>query len=134
MEQNKTVVRRWVEAGNDRKLEVFDELFTADTVDHVSGNAGIAWWKEVFSWIGESFPDWQWTGPVLIAEHDLVTVKLDLTGSHQGSRLPFLSGIEPAGTPIIWRHFHLFRLENGLIAEHWASRDDLGVLRQLGAR
>lgn len=133
MEQNKAVVRRWMDAGNERKFEQFDELFTAETVDHVSGNSGIAWWKEVFSWIGESFPDWQWSGAVVIAEDDLVMFKAELSGTHRGSRLPFLSGIEPTGKPIIWRHFHLFRLENGLIAEHWASRDDLGVLRQLGA-
>jgi hypothetical protein len=25
-----------------------------------------------------------------------------------------------------------FRLEDGLIIEHWANRDDLGLVRQLG--
>ncbi len=28
---------------------------------------------------------------------------------------------------------HLFRVSDGVIAEHWACRDDLGLLVQLGA-
>ncbi|WP_419866237.1 hypothetical protein [Ornithinimicrobium cerasi] len=28
---------------------------------------------------------------------------------------------------------HLWRVADGLIVEHWATRDDLGVLRQLEA-
>jgi predicted SnoaL-like aldol condensation-catalyzing enzyme len=27
---------------------------------------------------------------------------------------------------------HMFRLENGRIAEHWAVRDDLAMMQQLG--
>ena len=31
------------------------------------------------------------------------------------------------------RHVHLYRVADGKIAEHWAVRDDLGMLLQLGA-
>jgi predicted ester cyclase len=29
-------------------------------------------------------------------------------------------------------HVHIYRVAAGLIREHWAVRDDLGMLRQLG--
>lgn len=32
-----------------------------------------------------------------------------------------------------WNHVHIFRVEDGLTVEHWAVRDDLGLLRQLEA-
>lgn len=134
MRGDKETVRLWVAAGNERAFERFDRLFTHDTVDHVSGNTGIDWWKTVFGWIGASFPDWQWTNVTVLGEGELVAFKGDLTATHQGSRLPFLAGIEATGVPIVWQHQHLFRLEGGRIAEHWATRDDLGVLRQLGVR
>jgi hypothetical protein len=30
-------------------------------------------------------------------------------------------------------HPHVYRVADGRIREHWAVRDDLGMLRQLGA-
>jgi predicted ester cyclase len=30
-------------------------------------------------------------------------------------------------------HVHIYRVTNGKIREHWAVRDDLSMLRQLGA-
>ena len=32
-----------------------------------------------------------------------------------------------------WTFLHLFRVEDGQLAEHWACRDDVGLLHQLGA-
>ena len=29
-------------------------------------------------------------------------------------------------------HIHIFRLKDGLITDHWAARDDVGLLLQLG--
>ena len=31
------------------------------------------------------------------------------------------------------KHMHMLRITDGKIAEHWAARDDLGLLLQLGA-
>jgi hypothetical protein len=30
-------------------------------------------------------------------------------------------------------HIHIFRVANGLLVEHWAVRDDLGLATQTGA-
>lgn len=46
--------------------------------------------------------------------------------------MPLLAGREPTGRPIAWRYLHLWRVVDGLVVEHWAYRDDLGLLAQLG--
>ncbi len=37
------------------------------------------------------------------------------------------------GRHVAWRFTHVFRIADGQLVEHWATRDDLGLLRQLGA-
>jgi len=34
--------------------------------------------------------------------------------------------------PVAQSQSHWFRIDDGLIAEHWATRDDLGFLHQVG--
>jgi predicted ester cyclase len=37
------------------------------------------------------------------------------------------------GREVTWRYIHIFRIADGQLAEHWATRDDVDLLRQLGA-
>ncbi len=69
----------------------------------------------------------------VVASGDLVSVHLDLIGTHTGSTSPLLSAVPVSGKPIAWTFMHLFRVSDAMIAEHWACRDDLGLLVQLGA-
>ena len=41
-------------------------------------------------------------------------------------------GRPATGKAFATEHIHLFRMEDGRVAEHWAVRDDLGMMRQLG--
>ena len=41
-------------------------------------------------------------------------------------------GKPPTGKRFESGAIHLYRIENGKLAEHWAKRDDLGMARQLG--
>jgi predicted ester cyclase len=41
-------------------------------------------------------------------------------------------GHPPTGKSFVVDHIHIYRLEGGRVAEHWGTRDDLGMLRQLG--
>ena len=70
---------------------------------------------------------------------DRVVCRLTVSGTHQGTPEvpveggPLLQAILPSGKHYTIQHVHVFRLSNGKIAEHWAARDDLGLLQQLGA-
>ncbi len=123
-EENKDVVRRWVEVTNAQNLDDLDELFTGDTYDHVGQRTGVAWWKEVFGFLYATLPDWRWTLEDIVAEQDRVVARLTVHGTHKGSVIPFLRGIPPTGKSVVWTHHHTFRFVNGKIAEHWANRDD----------
>jgi predicted ester cyclase len=49
-----------------------------------------------------------------------------------GRQTGALMGREPTGRTFAVRHGYIWRIADGRIAEHWGSRDDLGLLTQLG--
>ena len=51
-----------------------------------------------------------------------------MAGTHEGA----LEGIAPTGKRVVAQQSHWFRVVDGKLAEHWALRDDLSMLQQLG--
>ena len=51
-----------------------------------------------------------------------------LSGTHRGELL----GMPPTGRAFSVQHMHMLRMRDGRSCEHWAVRDDLGMLQQLG--
>jgi predicted ester cyclase len=49
-------------------------------------------------------------------------------GTHEGAFM----GIPPTGRRATVPHMYLFRLDDGVVTEYAAVRDDLGMMRQLG--
>ena len=47
-------------------------------------------------------------------------VRVSASGRHTGS----INGIEPTGEEWLAQQFHIFRIVDGRVIEHWASRDD----------
>jgi predicted ester cyclase len=73
----------------------------------------------------------------MVADGEWVAVRTTCRGVHsQEPEIPvnsgIFSGLRPTGRAYTNQHLHLFRVVNGLLTEHWANRDDLGVARQLG--
>jgi predicted ester cyclase len=56
---------------------------------------------------------------------------MTIHGTHRDSVIPLLAGIAPTGKRVRWEFIHLFRVADGQIVEHFAVRDDLGLLRQI---
>lgn len=86
--------------------------------------------------IVQTFPDWHVEIERLIAEGDWVVERVRVQGTHsnraQTSHHGDLRAFEPQGRKVeVWQA-HFWRLENGVIVEHEAVRDDLGLFRQLG--
>ena len=63
-----------------------------------------------------------------IEEGDLVSFRLDGSGTHRG---PFL-GVEPTGKTIRIRGIHHVRIRDGRIVEHWQGPDILAMLLDMG--
>ena len=55
---------------------------------------------------------------------------LTLHGTHRASTMPLLADVVPSGRPAAWTFVHLWRVADGMIVEHWACRDDMGLLLQ----
>src|ERR1700682_1223137 len=96
VEENKTIIRRvFAEALNQGKLELVDQLFTADFVDHstpeqATGPAGV---RDFFSSVRSGFPDIHVSIDDIIAEGSKVVVRTTWHGTHLGR----YAGNEPTG-------------------------------------
>jgi predicted ester cyclase len=113
---------------------VADEVLAEDYLDHDIPGVGEGGRKELVAAVlavRAAFPDIAPTlGPIL-AEGDLVAVRVQAHGTHTGA--PFPPGIPATGKAITWKEVHVFRCADGRIAEHWGVFDMLGILQQLGA-
>lgn len=76
-----------------------------------------------------AFPLYELIAEDMIAEGDRVAVRATVRGTHQGE----FSGIPATGRRVEIPVFLIYRLEDGLIVEHWIQADVLGLLQQLGA-
>ncbi len=68
----------------------------------------------------------------VVAQDDLVVVHLTMEGRHVASTMPLLADLPPTGSAIAWDFIHIWRVADGSIVEHWACRDDVGLLAQVG--
>jgi SnoaL-like polyketide cyclase len=74
------------------------------------------------------FPDAHVDLVTTIEEGDMVSFRLDGSGTHLG---PFL-GVEPTGRTIRIRGIHHVRIRDGRIVEHWQGPDILAMLFDMG--
>jgi predicted ester cyclase len=86
--------------------------------------ANRAFWAGFFT----AFPDLTATMDDLVIEGDRVTGRFTYHGTHRGP----LYGIEPTGRPIEMRSIDIWRVADGLFAEHWDELNLLELFQQLG--
>ena len=116
--------------GNAR-LDLVDELTTPDVVDHgapPNGTHGREGLKDTIRWIHSGVDDVTFEFKDAIQSGDKVVLRCTLRATQTREWM----GYQPTGKPFAVEHIHIYRLEGDRIAEHWATRDDLGMLRQLG--
>jgi predicted ester cyclase len=81
------------------------------------------------AWLREQFPDVRMEVEHVVVDGDMTAVLVRTEGTNLGK----LNGvIPPTGRRFTARQSHWFRIEAGLLAEHWATRDDLVMMLQLG--
>lgn len=133
-EENKNLVRRWIEELNKGNLDAADDLFTADYILHDPGvppnlPPGPEGVKQFVRPIIEAIPDMKGTIEHLVAEGDKVAIWGTITGTHQGE----LAGVPRTGKPLNFILTSIIRFADGQFAEEWQLGDSLTMLQQIGA-
>lgn len=116
-----------------RRDEAAFELVAEDFINHAAAPPGRTGLRQISLILEHDLGHPDIRIHHVVASGDLVSVHLDLVGTHTASTSPLLNAVPATGKPIVWTFMHLFRVNDGMIAEHWACRDDLGLLVQLGA-
>jgi predicted ester cyclase len=136
---NKELVRRhFEELFNRGNLAAADELVARDYVEHavapfgrdepgqVDGPEAM---RRTVEWLRAQFPDVRMTIEEIVAEGDTVAARVLSEGTNLG---PLNGVVPPTGRRFTARQSHWFRVAGGKLAEHWATRDDLTTMLQLG--
>ena len=106
-----------------------DELVAEDFVPHTfgpmpSGREGL---RAGMRRAGGGISDPEFTIHDLIAEGDRVAARLTTSARHTGAFM----GIEPSGRRYSIDEIHIFRLRDGMLAEHWHEFDKGALMAQL---
>lgn len=131
-ERNKDLIRRFDAAVAAGDVDALDELCTHDMVNHALAPERPKGLEGTREFLRTGMPNFQaddWTESVMVAEGDYVVQFGVRAGTWRGA--PFL-GFSVNPGPYAREVAFCYRIEDGKIAERWAMRDDLTMLRQLG--
>ena len=78
--------------------------------------------------VREGFPDAHVELVAIVEEGDMISFRLDGSGTHLGRFL----GVEPTGRTIRIRGIHHARIRDRRIVEHWQGPDILAMLLDMG--
>jgi len=106
-----------------------DGFYRADYIQHNADVApGLAGMQQLLTMLLEAFPDLKAEISLSLAEADRVMLLVDWTGTHLG----VFAGTPATMRAIRFRSAEIFRIENGLIAEHWDVVDSTAMQVALG--
>jgi predicted ester cyclase len=133
---NISIIKRSHEHLSAGRIEEAAALFSDPTSNHgrVVPRRGVL---AILQDIHTTFPDWSFPIEDIVAQGDTVVVRCRFRGTHHGTgRLPvnggLMIGVPPTHKQMDVQHVHWYVLKHGMIAEHWASRDDIAMMQQLG--
>ncbi|MBX7483801.1 ester cyclase [Qipengyuania qiaonensis] len=126
----KDLARLFVDIMNGHEASRFAELVTEDYLNHnpavENGRAGIC--AFMAHWF-ETMPDLVVTCEDVLVDGDRVAGRFSYYGTHSGDFV----GIPASGATVHMRSIDIWRVENGLFAEHWDELNMLEVFQQMGA-
>lgn len=133
-EGSKAIFRRYFdEVTNKGNLDLVDEIFAAEYAHHDPANpdeaiGGVGDVKFHLAALRSAFPDIKFQVDDMIEEGDDILVRWTARCTHTGDYF----GIPPTGKSAIITGMNTWRMAGGRAVEGWVSRDDLGLLQQLG--
>jgi predicted ester cyclase len=132
-EDNKAVVRRWIETFNNPytpQTEV--DALAPGYIAHapwLPGPLDLEAWSQFTAAFVEAFPDLRLTVEDIFASEEMVAARVSFRGTHRGE----FQGIPPTGKEVAFSSIEIDRMVDGRVAEHWFEMDLLGLMGQLGA-
>lgn len=133
-EENKAVIRQFIERINDRDLSAIDELLAPDfspgmgrvgSAEPVVDRDGV---REIYEEYLVAFPDMTADLEALVGEGNRVAAFLTYRGTHRG---PFRS-IEPTGNEVEFAATSLYTLRDGKIVAGKGQAGLMELVEQLG--
>jgi steroid delta-isomerase-like uncharacterized protein len=132
-EANKELSRRFTELFSTGDEALADEILSPDVVFHGAvGDGELRGADAITAFVAgyrRAFPDARSTVEDQVAEGDKVVTRWRARGTHRGQ----LGPIAATGKEFEMNGVTIERIEEARIAEVWVARDELGLLRQLGA-
>ena len=129
--ENKALYRRYVEILGARRLDLLDDVVSADFIGHdLSDNfpRGREGLKQFRLMVDAAFPDLEAALQDIVAEDDRVAARVRLRGHHRGE----FAGVQPTDRLIHMELFEIVRIAQGKIVERWLMRDRLSEMLQMG--
>ena len=121
-----------VEIFSEGRLDLIDEYFSPDYVDHEPPPPGLPATLEGLRMFAtalrEAFPDFRYE--VLQQYQDGDTHIVHVRGS--GTMTGDFMGMPAANKKATWNEMHIGRMRDGKVLEHWAVVDQLKMLQELG--
>ncbi|EFL17236.1 ester cyclase [Streptomyces sp. C] len=117
---------------NDLNEEAAHKYIGAEFVDHEAPPGtpgGPLGYLGTARWVHSAFAGAKWEHLDSFSEGDRAILRLRFTGKHVGNFL----GFEASQRDVDVEQTHIYRIENGLVVEHWGYRQDLLMLAQMGA-
>jgi predicted SnoaL-like aldol condensation-catalyzing enzyme len=132
------VTRLFGEVFTSENLAAADEIMAEEYVEHAVAPFGRqepgrvhrpSHAPENVGWLTAQFPDLEMSIEALVADGDMVVVRVRSAGTSLGR----LGGFAPpTNKRFVAEQSHWYRVADGRLCEHWATRDDLSAMLQLG--
>jgi predicted ester cyclase len=135
---NDLVQRLFDEVFNQRDFSGIADIVAKSFVEHAISPFGSvapgsvdgpSHMRGVVEWLVGQFPDLRMTVDSVVSEGDTVAVRVASEGTNLG---PFQGVMPPTGRHFSGEQSHWYRVADGRLSEHWAIRDDLRTMLQLG--
>ena len=133
LKANKKLARDYIDqVFNQHNPSRAADFVTGDVIWHRNSLGDIVGAENLAGLLGSfigALPDLYAAEQDIIAENDLVLVRLVVTGTVKGS----LFGVPADGKQVRWTAYDVYRIADGKISEEWAGDNVATIMTQIGA-
>ena len=131
LENNRKIVKTFVnDVFVNHDLSKLDSYIRDDYIQHnpdvAQGKTGFI---EFFKTTFKAMPDFKYTLKKIVADGDIVMIYCTTSGTHTGGDW---LGKAATGNRLEFDVVDIFRIQDGMIAEHWDVADSFKLFKQLG--